>query len=112
MLCKHIKNIDSCLVARSCEGRSLLTDFVWKKELGAGAFGVVSLCANRYNGDERAIKIIKPPGGQVGVDFQEAAKETQLQQEIATSDDICKIYSWGTFTGVCHDHALLCCCFI
>ena len=82
-----------------CEGRSLLTDYVWEGTLGAGAFGRVSKCRNRHDGSLRAIKIIMPPGGLVGAGFQDAMAETKLQQKLAVTEEICKIFSWGAFSG-------------
>ena len=82
-----------------CETRSLLTDYVWEKHLGAGAFGRVSQCRNRATNDLRAIKIIRSSGGIVGKEFQEAIHETTLQQKAAVASGICKVYGWGTFAG-------------
>ena len=91
---------------RRCEGRSVLTDFAWEGKLGAGAFGMVSKCRNIHTNSIRAIKLVMPPNGLEGTEFKEAVAETTLQQKLAASQDMCKIYSWGTFAGACADTLL------
>ena len=54
----------------------------------------------------RAIKLVMPPNGLEGTEFKEAVAETTLQQKLAASQDMCKIYSWGTFAGACADTLL------
>ena len=82
-----------------CEVRSLLTDHVLEKFLSKGAFGSVSQCRNVHSNHMRAIKLIMPHGGLVGKEFKAAVRETNLQQRLGASQDICKIYSWITFAG-------------
>lgn len=67
---------------------------MFQRKLGAGNFGRVSQCRNRYNGDIRAIKIIKMDKA---ADFKDAVVETALQQKLG-SEGICKIYAWGAFS--------------
>ena len=86
-------------VLLSCEKRSLLTDYKWVRLLGKGGFGRVHQCENRYAGEQRAIKLLLPEGGEFGDLFKQDVQETELQQKLASSEYIAKIYGWGTFAG-------------
>ena len=79
----------------SCDRRTLLTDYRFKKWLGAGGFGQVSLCSNRHSGRQSAIKIVMPKGGENSDAFRAAQSETELQQRGSTCEYITKIFAWG-----------------
>jgi len=84
----------------SCEKRSLLTDYVWVRMLGVGAFGRAHLCTNRFSGERIVIKLMMPDSkGEFSDEFKLAVVETELQQKLGNSEFIASIYSWGTFGG-------------
>ena len=73
----------------SCEKRSLLTDYEWVRQIGAGAFGRAHLVVNRYNGAPRVVKLVMSAAGAGGGGDDDAApsdkhkrdvKETELHQ--------------------------------
>ena len=84
-------------ILASCESRSLLTDYIWLRHLGQGAFGRVSLCANRHNGQKRAIKLIQPTGGKESDAFKRDVCEAEVQQKLARSEHVLTQFAWGVF---------------
>ena len=81
-----------CLLYRSCHHLGPLQDFEWVRKLGQGGQGVVHLCANRYSGDLRAVKLVH-----VGEDLERAALEMEFQQVASALEatKVVRLETWG-----------------
>merc|ERR1719453_2787481 len=77
---------------RVCDRNSPLTDLVWKKKLGQGAFGQVHLVENRHNNDRQAVKLVRVLEGKMQFAVQEMHHQSRASK---ASEFVVNMFTWG-----------------